>query len=343
MKKAMLFLLCVCLMSQTACSQKNRSIAGAQNAGVDTSNEEYDITCEEYYVGKRGTKDGADENDDVQKNPSDENSDGFSSDETWRYYFTDGDEKKLYELRFYPSSNKMEWKTGYYESEWENTFVGFYAVDEDNLFHAELYDELRDTGMQISFTVDIANANAVQKSLSLTVTAASLDQYEKLKNAPIQFTLDVDPDYHLKTSDFVIERPLTSGSVRIYIEADRQMTLKENALYDGSEEEYFRFSVLENISEDDYFKSSSDDVLYDEIESLRGETASGYAYRVYYSDVEIRKGQIARLYKIFAAVNEKDRILIDAYCYPFKDGLNADDYFDERILPVVKSIGAEYD
>ena len=66
-------------------------------------------------------------------------------------------------------------------------------------------------------------------------------------------------------------------------------------------------------------------------------TESGFTYRVYYMDVEIRKGQTARHYKFFVTVDETDIILIDAYHYKFKDGSGEEDYLEKYILPVVGS------
>ena len=62
--------------------------------------------------------------------------------------------------------------------------------------------------------------------------------------------------------------------------ADRQMTLKDNVLYDGSNEEYFRFSLLENTTAEDYLKSLSDEnAQYNEVETLNGKkTESGFTY-----------------------------------------------------------------
>lgn len=130
-----------------------------------------------------------------------------------------------------------------------------------------------------------------------------------------------------------------SENIEISVAADRQMTLKDNVLYDGSNEEYFRFSLLENTTAEDYLKSLSDEnAQYNEVETLNGKkTESGFTYRVYYMDVEIRKGQTARHYKFFVTVDETDIILIDAYHYKFKDGSGEEDYLEKYILPVVGS------
>ena len=163
--------------------------------------------------------------------------------------------------------------------------------------------------------------------------------FQTRPNEPIKFTLNGNPDYPLKTSDFTVEQQLNSENFHIYIVPDRQLTLKENALYDGSDEKYFKFSIIENITADDYFKSASDkDVQYKENEVLSDKTISGFSYRVYYSDLEIRKGQIARCYKIFVTVNGTEMVLIDAYHYTFKEPMSNDDYWNEYIFPVVQSI-----
>ena len=263
----------------------------------------------------------------------------------WYSYFMDGNDKKLYSLLFYPSSEEMEWNIGYYESEWENTFSGTYTIDNDGIFHAELRDELRDTTLQLSFTVDVLNKDTEKKEISLNITNTSFDKYQSLVNAPIRFTLDSSADYPLSTSVFTIKLETQSENVEISVAADRQMTLKDNVLYDGSDEEYFRFSLLENSTVEDYFKSLSDkNVKYNEDETLNSKTAeSGFSYRVYYSDVEMRKGQIARYYKFFITVDETNIIVIDAYHYKFKDGLTDEDYLKKYILPVVQSLEVKND
>lgn len=257
----------------------------------------------------------------------------------WYSYFMDGDDKKFYLLLFYPSSDKMEWSIGYYESEGENTFSGTYTIDNEDVFHAELSDALRDTKLQLSFTVDVLNTDTGKKEISLNITDSSLDKYQNLVNAPIRFTLDTSADYPLSTSVFTIKQETQSENIEMSVAADRRMTLKDNVLYDGSNEEYFRFSLLENTTAEDYLKSLSDEnAQYNEVETLNGKkTESGFTYRVYYMDVEIRKGQTARHYKFFVTVDETDIILIDAYHYKFKDGSGEEDYLEKYILPVVGS------
>ena len=132
----------------------------------------------------------------------------------WYSYFMDGDYKKLYLLLFYPSSDKMEWNIGYYESEWENTFSGTYTIDNEDVFHAELSDALRDTKLQLSFTVDVLNTDTGKKEISLNITDSSLDKYRNLVNAPIRFTLDTAADYPLLTSVFTIKLETQSENIK---------------------------------------------------------------------------------------------------------------------------------
>ena len=78
--------------------------------------------------------------------------------------------------------------------------------------------------------------------------------------------------------------------------------------------------------------------IRDRVEALSGKkTDSGFTYRVYHRDVELRKGQTARHYKFFVTVDETNIILIDAYHYKFKDGSGEEDYLEKYILPVVGS------
>ena len=83
---------------------------------------------------------------------------------------------------------------------------------------------------------------------------------------------------------------------------------------------------------------SDENAQYNEVETLNGKkTESGFTYRVYHRDVELRKGQTARHYKFFVTVDETNIILIDAYHYKFKDGSGEEDYLEKYILPVVGS------
>lgn len=334
---AVLVLLCLCLMFHTSCNNNEETDSELQNNcpnSTDTPPIEYNTTLVE-------------DNTNSQLEEADEELIDFLAHETWYSYFTDDGEKQVYTLRFYPSSSKMEWKIGYYESEWENTFVGSYSIGENHVFLAELYDALRDTEMQISFIVDASTIDSIdldadKNSFNLTITDASLDKYKKMVNEPLYFSLDSNPNYPLETADFVIEQSIHSQNVLLHIVADRQMTLKDNILYDGSMEEYFAFQVLRDITEDDYLESTSDNMPYNKIDSFDGETTSGYLFHVYYNDFEIRKGQIVRCYKIFISVDETDMVLIDAYNYTFIEPMDVDDYWDEYIMPVVLSLDIEY-
>ena len=361
MKILMSILLCLCLLLQIGCmgnpDTKESHQSGAETtlteenmtdterdsettqSGAETTLTEENMTDTERDSETTAAVSGVDNNAPISMTNG-ELIDFLSlSSPHWYSYFMDGDDKKFYSLLFYPSSDKMEWSIGYYESEGENTFSGTYTIDNEEVFHAELSDALRDTKLQLSFTVDVLNTDTGKKEISLNITDSSLDKYQNLVNAPIRFTLDTSADYPLSTSVFTIKQKTQSENIEISVAADRQMTLKDNVLYDGSNEEYFRFSLLENTTAEDYLKSLSDEnAQYNEVETLNGKkTESGFTYRVYYMDVEIRKGQTARHYKFFVTVDETDIILIDAYHYKFKDGSGEEDYLEKYILPVVGS------
>ena len=114
---------------------------------------------------------------------------------SWYSYYMDGKDYKLYTLDFDISSGKMEWKNGWFESEWENTFAGSFSVDEDGIFHSDLYDELRDTEIQITFTVDVVNATTDKREITFTITDTNLNKYKSLVDKPITFVLDSTPNY----------------------------------------------------------------------------------------------------------------------------------------------------
>ena len=338
MKILMTILLCLCLLLQIGC-MGNPDTKESHQSGAETTLTEKNMTDTERDSETTKAVSEVDNNAPISMTNG-ELIDFLSlSSPHWYSYFMDGDDKKFYSLLFYPSSDKMEWSIGYYESEGENTFSGTYTIDNEEVFHAELSDALRDTKLQLSFTVDVLNTDTGKKEISLNITDSSLDKYQNLVNAPIRFTLDTSADYPLSTSVFTIKQKTQSENIEISVAADRQMTLKDNVLYDGSNEEYFRFSLLENTTAEDYLKSLSDEnAQYNEVETLNGKkTESGFTYRVYYMDVEIRKGQTARHYKFFVTVDETNIILIDAYHYKFKDGSGEEDYLEKYILPVVGS------
>ena len=338
MKILMIILLCLCLLLQIGC-MGNPDMKESHQSGREATLTENNMTDTERDSETTKAVSEVDNNAPISMTNG-ELIDFLSlSSPHWYSYFMDGDDKKFYSLLFYPSSDKMEWSIGYYESEGENTFSGTYTIDNEEVFHAELSDALRDTKLQLSFTVDVLNTDTGKKEISLNITDSSLDKYQNLVNAPIRFTLDTSADYPLSTSVFTIKQKTQSENIEISVAADRQMTLKDNVLYDGSNEEYFRFSLLENTTAEDYLKSLSDEnAQYNEVETLNGKkTESGFTYRVYYMDVEIRKGQTARHYKFFVTVDETDIILIDAYHYKFKDGSGEEDYLEKYILPVVAS------
>lgn len=78
---------------------------------------------------------------------------------------------------------------------WENSFAGSFSVDEDGIFHSDLYDELRDTEIQITFTVDVVNATTDKGEITFTITDTNLDKYKSLVDKPITFVLDSTPNY----------------------------------------------------------------------------------------------------------------------------------------------------
>ena len=338
MKILMTILLCLCLLLQIGC-MGNPDTKESHQGRQETTLTEENMTDTERDSETPVAVSEVDNNAPISMTNG-ELIDFLSlSNNQWYSYFMDGDDKKFYLLLFYPSSDKMEWNIGYYKSEWENTFSGTYTIDNEDVFHAELSDALRDTKLQLTFTVDVLNTDTGKKEISLNIADSSLDKYQNLVNAPIRFTLDTAADYPLSTSVFTLKLETQSENIDISVAADRQMTLKDNVLYDGSNEEYFRFSLLENTTAEDYLKSLSDEnAQYNEVETLNGKkTESGFTYRVYYRDVEIRKGQTARHYKFFVTVDETDIILIDAYHYKFKDGCGEEDYLEKYILPVVDS------
>ena len=99
------------------------------------------------------------------------------------------------------------------------------TIDNEEVFHAELSDALRDTKLQLSFTVDVLNTDTGKKEISLNITDSSLDKYQNLVNAPIRFTLDTSADYPLSTSVFTIKQKTQSENIEISVAVDRQMTL----------------------------------------------------------------------------------------------------------------------
>lgn len=352
MKKILLALLfLISLLFQTSCLGNNETdsnkLNNHQNSTEPFTTENDSVSGEDNLYSENGETTSPIIPDEgginTQNNISNEEICDFLAHSTWYSYFTDGEGKKLYTLRFYTSSNKMEWKIGNYESEWINTFAGSFDVDKDGVFCGDLYDELRDMKIQIAFTVDIVSMDGDNAEIAFTIIESNLDAYKTLENKPISFALNADPDYPFLTANYIVEQKTSSQNILIHVETDLQLTMKDNILYDGADEEYFKFRVLENSSEDDYFKSMSDeDIQYTEDKDLSGETTSGYLYRVYYSDVEVRKGQIARYYKIFITVDYTVIILIDAYHYKFKDGMSEIGYYEKYIRTVVRSINIEY-
>ena len=68
-------------------------------------------------------------------------------------------------------------------------------MDEDGIFHSDLYDELRDTEIQITFTVDVVSATTDKGEITFTITDTNLDKYKSLVDKPITFVLDSTPNY----------------------------------------------------------------------------------------------------------------------------------------------------
>lgn len=280
MKILMIILLCLCLLLQIGC-MGNPDMKESHQSGREATLTENNMTDTERDSETTKAVSEVDNNAPISMTNG-ELIDFLSlSSPHWYSYFMDGDDKKFYSLLFYPSSDKMEWSIGYYESEGENTFSGTYTIDNEEVFHAELSDALRDTKLQLSFTVDVLNTDTGKKEISLNITDSSLDKYQNLVNAPIRFTLDTSADYPLSTSVFTIKQKTQSENIEISVAADRQMTLKDNVLYDGSNEEYFRFSLLENTTAEDYLKSLSDEnAQYNEVETLNVKKLAIYAENV---------------------------------------------------------------
>ena len=202
MKILMIILLCLCLLLQIGC-MGNPDTKESHQSGAETTLTEKNMTDTERDSETTKAVSEVDNNAPISMTNG-ELIDFLSlSSPHWYSYFMDGDDKKFYSLLFYPSSDKMEWSIGYYESEGENTFSGTYTIDNEEVFHAELSDALRDTKLQLSFTVDVLNTDTGKKEISLNITDSSLDKYQNLVNAPIRFTLDTSADYPLSTSVFI--------------------------------------------------------------------------------------------------------------------------------------------
>ena len=258
---------------------------------------------------------------------------------TWYHYYVDGENYKLYTLDFNISSGKMQWNIGWFESEWENTFVGSFTVDHDGVFNADIYDERRDVTAQISFTIEVVNTTTGEEEILFTVTDVTLDKYSGIVNQQISFSLDNTPIYPQVLECYSVELQKNSGNIVVDFNAEPQLTVKGQIVYDGSGEEIFRFSILENTTIDEYFSSMpKDNIQYIEDTDLSNTTVKKYPYNVYYRDKEIRKGQYVRQYMIFIVIDETSIVLIDAYHYTYRNMKNELTYYEENILVSIQSL-----
>ena len=233
----------------------------------------------------------------------------------------------------------MQWNIGWFESEWENTFVGSFTVDHDGVFNADIYDERRDVTAQISFTVEVVNTTTGEEEILFTVTDVTLDKYSGIVNQQISFSLDNTPIYPQVLECYSVELQKNSGNIVVDFNAEPQLTVKGQIVYDGSGEEIFRFSILENTTIDEYFSSMpKDNIQYIEDTDLSNTTVKKYPYNVYYRDKEIRKGQYVRQYMIFIVIDETSIVLIDAYHYTYRNMKNELTYYEENILVSIQSL-----
>ncbi len=121
----------------------------------------------------------------------------FISGHTWYDYFYGGENntaKLIYTIEFTPSSDKMSFNAGYYESEWINTYSGKYVIGEDGVFVADFYDELRDETMKMTFVIDVLDTDVVNKKISMTVKSTD-PAYDALVGKTFEFKKDEAPSY----------------------------------------------------------------------------------------------------------------------------------------------------
>ena len=114
---------------------------------------------------------------------------------TWYSYYSDGDNKMLQTLDFDSSGEKLSWKIGWFESEYKNTFSGPLSVDENRVFHGQLYDALRDESAEISFTINIINDSLGGVELDLSFISLDPDEYKALEGTTLRFSQDGTPGY----------------------------------------------------------------------------------------------------------------------------------------------------
>ena len=255
---------------------------------------------------------------------------------TWYYFFTEENDRKLSTLDFHESSNTMEWNIGYFESEYINRFSGKFTIDESGIFHAYLYDELRNTNIQISFTLSLVDKNSDKVKLSFRIIESSLDKYKSFENTPILFVQDSTPTYDPITTQYTVIQNTKTQKIVIDFVADKLTILEDTILYDGAMQPLFTFNVIEKDNKETFIKSLNNQFEEDKV--LNGKTSEGYSYSVYYKDVEMHKGASARCYKIIININDDFSLAVDAWHYAFQVGYDYSKYYANSILCVIDSI-----
>lgn len=260
----------------------------------------------------------------------------------WYYYFEDNTGKQFYYMEFNTSKHEMSWNIGYFESEYVNTFKGPFDVDENGVFHGDLFDDLRNTGIKVTFTIETSAGSFSDENgneIIITVMSSNLDKYKYIVKQPLTFTSEKSNPYLSSTAEFTVQQQVGSQNIIVTVSADKALTQKDNVLFDDVNERRFQFNALENSTEDKYFIALNDGTIkYVKDETLGGKTTLEYLYSVYYSDVELRQGQSVRYYKIFVMIDDTISIIVDADYYLFRD---AGDYYEHDILPVIQSINIQ--
>lgn len=260
----------------------------------------------------------------------------------WYYYFEDNNGKQFYYIKFNATKQEMLWNIGYFESEYINTFKGSFNVDEDGVFIGDLFDDIRNVGIEVKFIIKKAAVDIYDGSeneLIITILSSNLEIYKDLVNKPLTFVDKYYNSYSISTIKFIVQQQIDTRSIIIGFTASKDLKQKDNALFDGVNERRFQFNVIENITEDKYFTIFNDGTIkYVKDETLDGKTTLEYLYSVYYSDVEIRQGQSVRYYKIFIKIDDTIAVIVDANFYLFRDSA---DYYEHDILPLIQSIDIE--
>jgi hypothetical protein len=262
----------------------------------------------------------------------------------WYYYFEDNTGKQFYYMEFNTSKQEMVWNIGYLESEYVNTFKGSFNINEDGVFIGDLFDNIRNVAIEIKFTIqktaiDITDEN--KNEFIITIISSDLERYQDLENKPLTFVNSYNSPNSIDSLKFTIQQQIETRNVIIKFTASKDLTQKDNVLFDGANEKRFQFNVVENITEDKYFLTFRDEeIKYVKDETLSGKTILGYSYNysVYYKEVEIRQGQSVRYYKIFIKINDTIAVIIDANFYLFRD---SSDYYEHNILPLIQSVDVE--